>query len=1231
MKEHNSIRTFLHTVLLTAVSAAFLCVFSLTAAAAETSTTPSSTSSCNKSCSAAKECTMKKTGSFFSNNTSQVKAGCLKEATKNGCFDSAPSSSISSITSPGARRKGAGGNSKPRNHYGMDLGTGGVTNAYAYAPADGTIVMTRNSTGGGRTIVIDHEKKCEGGSGKYHTIFMHLLKYLKTSGSVKKGEPVGIVGGSNYAPLCDNPAQCQKGTCCSHYYAIHLHMEVADGSGKQNGGFVASSQISGSVYQGNCGNLQVLCGGCPADTSKCGGYQPYSDQNGASAADMATGDGATEAAASQCSLEGYLDSSTCVFCGLFRIIFNTASSMALTAITKLSAPSRDLVLLGFLIWLGLFVLKNVASFQGTKPADMMKGIIFQGFRVALVVVILSASNIYKAMDLTLNPVMKTGLNFANSLNANSTCDKNADYAQSIIGYESGEITSETGNKDNAGGLSKDLGVSFVCSIKNLEDSVGVLMALGNYSVCLSFHDFLSSEGFLPHLGYLSTGVFLWLCGLMLILLMPWCLVDCILQLCVSAALLPCAIAAFAFKVTAKYIKVIWNFFMNAMFNVVFMAIVIFALTAILKDWINLQADQGYDAGLFLDAMDGLAWWGLGAMKVLAFCFLFFCFLGEAGKMADKFASSASLGGSKGIGRMVGGTLGDISGKMGKAGLKVGGKMASGAATAVGEGVNSLVGNKVRSMVNHGKGRVMGMLPGTEKIRDADGNTIGYKNSFKFMGFQHTREVTKDASGVWTQQKETHQRTKLEKGFEKVTDENGNETYVAVTRNMLGQVKERDEMIKSVDKDGNTVFMTADGKAKLMLDSSGKITSFQRKTDAFSRKAYQSRSVTNVNDSFMKTRVVTDREGNVVGADTEFKNVSSKYMVNKDGSTNMHAYNQIMNGSGNKEAAAVAMVAEHMKARGQTLANRFKDRKYSVDKDGTVHIRQVNHDDSVQEVKARMVDGRMVIENTVTDKNGMKAYRKTNGIQTKTVAAVKEKDGTYTVKTRYSFTDEAKGRSWNNKPLNEKGEWGYGINAKDAMAGFSEKEFNEHLAKLQNDEKARQEALHGRKYTGTVNEIHGLTKEQADTIIAGGGANNLAGNPESGSKPEGKTADPLSGGTGRNAGDENRQKAENDEQEKREETRKKENHDIGERANEFLNLLNDIHNKNEELNNKIIEKVSSMADEVAGGYDKLSDGDKRKVAEKIAEVMAVKDYNNRFSGEVRSKLEEIIKKADAGKF
>lgn len=1011
-------------------------------------------------CSEAAKCKPATKGNdiFYQNASTRIDSKCVWKNTKTSesCFDSAPVSWVGSYNMPGYRKCSSGDNCKggQRNHYGSDLGTSKQTDIIAYAATDGVVGLYDERAGGsGRTLVITHEKKCSNdGKGKklYSTVYRHLFKvYVEKDDEVKKGTKIGIVGGSSHTKakgLCDNPLQpgihC-KGASKSNgeYYDIHLHLEIMDTKVAEPANTLTTG--ASNTYMSACGNIQALCGGCSNDIGSCkknGAVTSAGDGSRANLDGLEAVDGAS--AEPRCNASSYFDKESCMFCPLFKTLFNAASNIAYIAIKKLSAPSKGLVIIGFAIWLAYMIMKQIASVQKAAPADMLKEIIFQGTRVAVVVFILSG-DLFQVMDLTINPVVETGLTFARSLNEKSNCPEQSSYLKDIRGYGAGL------NDNNEGGLAHSMGTSIVCTIKNLEDTVGLLASLGNYSICTAFYDRAVWSGVIPHLGFLTTGLFLWGAGMFLLLTFPWCLVDAILQLCIAAAMIPCSIAAYAFKATAKYIKTVWDFFMNAMFNLVFLAVVTFIINSMFLDWIGYKDTDvesfitDFDPENFVYSGDGgLAWWGLASFKIAAACFLFYCFFGEAGRMAQVFAAGAGLT----VGSQVGSSINDAAKKAGKGAAKMGWKATKTATKAVGQGVNSLAGNWARSKLNQAKG--LGLLAlGGRKLRDEKGNVIGYQARFKIPGFTQTRTVTKDANGVWTQNKETHQKTAADKMFKPMKDENGDTVFgVKTGRNQYEQME------KSVDAaTGNIIYTSQDGKSKLITDKDGNILQYKGSSDKEMKNEVHNGSVRTINDTLMKKRVMTDAKGNVIGTDVSFKNVSSKYLINKDGSTNMHAFNQIMKGvsAENKADAMAAMVDRHMAARGQNLDNRFKNRKVEMDKDGGITITQTNRDGSVQIVSAQMVGEQMVIRNQITDTKGNVTIQKTNGLQNKTTSFSKQKDGTYKKSVKYSFTDEVHGRSRLSDPLDKEGVWGYGMDPYKAMAGFNANDFQEHLNQLAN--------------------------------------------------------------------------------------------------------------------------------------------------------------------------------------
>lgn len=1089
----NSIMSFLLAVVLFCVS-----LFFATGVYAE----------CNKSCSEVNKnqaqggCNIAKQGEFLEGNSStKLDSECIKRNSTNGCFNAIPiEAGTGNYTMAAKRCQKTDKETKQclsyRNHYGTDIGASGYTNSKVYAATDGKIVHAKWNGGSGRTLGIEHKKKCTGpgSGGTYSTIYRHLWRVAKTAnptassgfsaepsdayalGEVKKDQIIGIVGGSNVlgnGKHCDHASQdggrsgcqnmCNGGVSHAGYFCIHLHFELWNGPIVNN-----TSATNQPVMQPSCQSASILCGGCAGE--KCGTRNggAIAFGNASAAQGVIEGEGGSGSSgsysSSKCTYSDYLSNDNCVFCGLFRTMFNAASQIALMADQGLLDPTTNLVKIGFLIWLAIYLLKQIASFNATESGEMAKGILFQGFRVAAVVLILSGTtSLFYVMDLTLNPVMMTGLNFIKDLNSTSTCSRDADYMKDIKGYSSEKGYAGSGTPD--GGLSKELGESIVCSIKNLEDSTSLLMKLGNFSVCLGFNDYAPGwgHGLFPHLGYLTTGVFLWLAGLALLLTFPWCLVDSVLQLCIAAALVPCAIGAFAFKVTAKYLKIVWDFFMNAMFNFVFLAIIIYIINSQLQSWLNMDFSSEPEHSVFI-SFNGLAWYGLGFIRVGAVCFFCYVFFDEAKTMAEKFASSPGLGGGKGIGRMVGGTMMDAAGKTGAATLHTAGK----AASAFGAGLNATMGNQYRNLRNHAVGAIASRLGKNSAAIGADGKTKG--GNFRLFGRDIKVAATKGEDGKWTLTRETHKRSKTDKAFEKVLDKNGNEvkdengnTVYRARHRIFGVTTGYEEMRATKDENGNLVYSTADGKSVFHTDKDGQIASYKTRftrsylgLGAAVEKGNIKQYGTNrtVNTTVSRTKERTDNFGNVTKAETKMQdfNLFNRDLIRKDGTINIDTFNEMQKNMKNPEQAAKVLVAKVMEKRGIKLDMNDPKIKVAIDDKGRVTIQQVSKDDKgniteTKNIQAVMIGDQMFVAVETTDQNGNMTLHESNGIFHTVQTATVQKDGSYHYDFDGGFSEQAMSKNSFMSPLNYKGEWGNNIDRNKAMAGFSQGHFDKYIDKL----------------------------------------------------------------------------------------------------------------------------------------------------------------------------------------
>lgn len=1094
-KRHNRI-------LLGSLVSAWLCLFTLCCAQAQytsISTFSSSGASCKTSCGNS-TCTITTNANGTlpdkcpSGTRYDVDPNCImnQNAQAGSCIDTMPVSSIKRVSETNCyRANGAGGNPKPRNHAGTDYSA--TEGTVVTAAADGEIVWAKWMGGGGRVIVIEHQKQCkctagnanEGCDDKYVTIYMHLRAFLKDGGSVTKGQPIGLVGGSNYSSStgasCDWP---NKKNGCSPY-GPHLHFEIHSGSWDK--GYTA---LKKSIINPLCDDIQNFCGGCSYDVGQCQGktgtdeWQELSDEAAKTKSEAsAVGSMTPEAfgadansvysALSNCSLEEFLPKTEeCWFCPIFRVLFNTASTMALKAYTVLADGVTALVIVGFAIWVSIFVLKHVSAVEVKSPSKMIQTFLLQTFKVLVVVIILKLS-FFQIMRLTLEPVFNTGMAFTQTITGKGTynssnpdqqssCSDSAEYMQNIIGYDS----SSGFNANSAGGLPVSMGKNIVCSIKSMQDSVGKIMAYGRQAMCVAWKPKAIIKYIIPSFPYLITGIVLYLGGLILLLAFPWCLIDCVIQMSVAAALAPAAIGAWAFKITSSYLGKIWNFFMNAMFNFVFLSIILYIIMTVVDQFVRaLNAYAGDNTGwdFLVDPINGLAYWGVTGMKLVVVCLMGWVFLDEGKNFADKFAKGAPMGG---IGRSTGGTFAQVANKAGKTAFRTGKAVGAFGMTVA----DHTVGAKFRKMrddyrINHVK------KSGTA-IRDDDGNIIGYeKTSRNLRGQSVTRrvDISDDGKEVWSKEKQgvmteirnnmrdraNQRRTdNLVKNGEEILDEDGNVIgYQMSHKNLLRQ----QVTVKAIKNDDGTFNLTKEKNslrmqmlAKMTKDGS-KLNQFAKRNMVSQQKNLNTRDASKTSissDKFLSIRKVKDRSGNVIQENVAFNDKFSKYLLQKDGTLHMDMINKMKRESNFDEKTINQAIALYvMKARGININSNFNSRDVSIDKNGVMRIKQTNVDGSVTEINS-VIGGKngnqMITEVKTTKEDGSYTAVFDNGVMKRNVSY---NHGDKAASASYAFADEYYRRHKYVSPLNGFGHFAAGMDQDMAMFGFGETDLDLHSAQI----------------------------------------------------------------------------------------------------------------------------------------------------------------------------------------
>ena len=626
----------------------------------------------------------------------------------------------------------------------------------------------------------------------------------------------------------------------------------------------------------------------------------------------------------ECNISSYRDSfQTCIFCDIFEVLFNTASVVAKKSYNALADGVITLVCVGFALWLALTVMQFISSMEQKNPSILVKTILNKAFVVLIVVMILRLDSV-EFFRLALEPLFNTGFKLAQLVM------EGADGSKCSGGYNI--LLPQDG-----GGLPSSMGVSIVCTIETIQDKLLDIMALGSTSICIAVHkEAYFGIPIFPHLGYLIVGVCLWLAAIMLMVIYPFLLIDSVLQLCVSTALLPAAIGAYAFKATQKYVGKVWDVFLNCMFNFVFLALIMFILTSGLDTILtdvgvtgNSALKGAGDSSSYTVILKDLAWWGTNFLKLVFYMVLGWAVLGEANTFAGSFAKGAGI---KGIGANVGGLAASTATKIGVGTL--------GAAWDASEKVGDAIKERGKEAFNtHIKAPYQAMVANrrAEKIENSDKATI-------------------DANGNKSLQHRTWYGRKVTDTLQVNPD--GSKNVVRTKNSLLGSKAssvENDKFIqtkKIYDKDGNIIkeetrMNTAAGKSLLNRDGT------RNEVAIHAIKNGSSMSQDDIDKALMQ-QMLSERMGGVAGADMnrEFKSRSMERslddkgrevirvkQLNTDGSTSIF---QMTKGE-KRDMLSYTRIAKNGKAESYSSDGIInKKSSFKLDKDGKIDAKSVKN-------------------------------------------------------------------------------------------------------------------------------------------------------------------------------------------------------------------------------------------------------------------------------------------------
>lgn len=305
----------------------------------------------------------------------------------------------------------------------------------------------------------------------------------------------------------------------------------------------------------------------------------------------------------------------------------------------------QVVIIAFAIWLAVLVLGFISSVETRDVKDLVSSILQQSFMVALVIILLQTGGA-SFFNLVLNPIYTTGMKITQTalspdLSKVKTDGKtlvvtqgnNSDQVTALLSqYQktpvseqqktSYEVRCDKGNIYglDKGALPQEMGESILCTMTTIQNQASKIKALGSSAICYSWQKRVL---IFPHLSYLLTGIGLWIGGMILIIAVPFLMIDAVLELAVAAALLPAAIGAYAFKITRRYSKPVWDTFLNSMFVFMFVSLIALMLTTafemVLIDTTKGSLDElifaNTDAMSFEKMLKDISWFSLAFLKI----------------------------------------------------------------------------------------------------------------------------------------------------------------------------------------------------------------------------------------------------------------------------------------------------------------------------------------------------------------------------------------------------------------------------------------------------------------------------------------------------------------------------------------------------------------------------------------------------------------------------------------
>lgn len=274
----------------------------------------------------------------------------------------------------------------------------------------------------------------------------------------------------------------------------------------------------------------------------------------------------------------------CILCPLFVILFNTAQTMSSASYKTLAGGFKNLLLIGFALYVAFVTLKQVSSFTKQDGPKYLSDLLTMSFKILLAYLILT--HVDDLYEFVLEPMLNAAMEFGGAFlfrSASSNASSSFMACASASQFGDG-ITIASGYYTSA------LFAKIDCFVRSVQQELAVATSIGSSLMCVSHNEAGHWYG-LPDMTMLSSGLIIWVFSWLVCLAFGFYLIDAVVRLGVVGGLMPFLIAAWPFKLTSGYTSKGWTMFMNTFFTFVFLGLVVSVNIEL-----SLQAVTGGEGG-----------------------------------------------------------------------------------------------------------------------------------------------------------------------------------------------------------------------------------------------------------------------------------------------------------------------------------------------------------------------------------------------------------------------------------------------------------------------------------------------------------------------------------------------------------------------------------------------------------------------------------------------------------